>query len=80
MGQTRISGRVSVRSVNAPPESRHPAYGLPCPFSAQPDLCVAARELYSITSSARASKAFGKDIPSAFAVFMLRTNSIFVTC
>jgi hypothetical protein len=35
---------------------------------------------HSITSSARPSNVIGKVRPSAFAVFMLMTNSTFVTC
>jgi len=38
------------------------------------------RDLYSITSSARPSSVMGNVRPSAFAVFMLTTNSIFTDC
>ena len=36
--------------------------------------------VHSITSSARPISGSGTEMPSAFAVFMLMTNSTFVTC
>ena len=44
----------------------------------QTDSCIAARKLYSITSSARASIEGGTVRPSALAVFRLITSSYLV--
>src|SRR6516164_6095425 len=44
------------------------------------DSCIAARKLYSITSSARTSSEGGTVSPSALAVFMLITSSNLVGC
>src|SRR5262249_23190155 len=44
------------------------------------DECHELAPSHSITSSARPSSVIGNVRPSAFAVFMLMTNSTFVTC
>jgi hypothetical protein len=43
----------------------------------QTDSCIAARKLYSITSSARTSNEGGTVRPSALAVFMLMMSPLF---
>ena len=48
----------------------------PCPFRAN----NGSGELYSITSSARASIVVGTSRPSALATFRLTINSTFVDC
>jgi hypothetical protein len=62
---------ISLRHVRSTPESRHQAEGSARPLRAN----NGNRRAHSITSSARASSAWGTSKPSALAVFKLMTNS-----